>query len=139
MADGVRRMTKSDDLLSGPRKPFWACKGCDRTSNFACRIRCSCGKNAPPSIVKAAKKAAAEAGKGKDKAKEATVELAQLRKELKELKAAKNAEQEEEVEEQAAECDIEALRSELQACESFHRQASNAGHKETVAALEPHG
>ena len=43
------------DMLPGPRLPHWGCPSCGAANNWACRIRCKCGKYAPTSLVNAAK------------------------------------------------------------------------------------
>ena len=62
-------MAVSADLLLGPKKPYWQCQHCHRTSNWATRIVCSCGKSAPKAVVKAAKVADKRARDAKDKSK----------------------------------------------------------------------
>eukprot|EP00959_Pyramimonas_sp_CCMP1952_P109542 2291490-Pyramimonas_sp.AAC.1 len=50
-------------VLRGSKKPFWSC-ACGMDGNWACRIECSCGKQAPQRIITAAKKADAAARAG---------------------------------------------------------------------------
>ena len=44
-------------VLAGPKFPVWACN-CGSANNYACRIKCRCGRNAPHRIVHAAREAA---------------------------------------------------------------------------------
>lgn len=41
-------------MLKGPRKPEWCCKGCGRTANWACRVRCLCGNWASNAVCQRA-------------------------------------------------------------------------------------
>ena len=90
------------DVVLGPNKPHWGCPSCGRDNNWACRIKCACGKAAPTTVRHKADAAAAEAkrannqqqqrpnqqaeGKGagqlKRQLEEANRELAKLRKEI---------------------------------------------------------
>ena len=45
---------RSPSVLRGPRNPTWGCR-CGAQSNWACRIRCRCGRYAPSDRVRAAK------------------------------------------------------------------------------------
>eukprot|EP00959_Pyramimonas_sp_CCMP1952_P086016 1799174-Pyramimonas_sp.AAC.1 len=47
-------------VLRGPREPVWGCQ-CGKNNNWACRIVCSCGRQASQKVVNAAKKADQEA------------------------------------------------------------------------------
>eukprot|EP00959_Pyramimonas_sp_CCMP1952_P385473 8078450-Pyramimonas_sp.AAC.1 len=53
-------------VLRGPRKTHWCCGQCGRAENWACRIQCLCGRDAPAAIVSRArqKHKEAEAGGG---------------------------------------------------------------------------
>ena len=53
-------------MLAGPKTPEWACI-CGETRNFACRIVCRCGRNAPRHIRRQAELEARKAAKGKGK------------------------------------------------------------------------
>eukprot|EP00959_Pyramimonas_sp_CCMP1952_P450328 9428962-Pyramimonas_sp.AAC.1 len=44
-------------VLRGPRRPFWACGRCSAAANWASRIRCQCGNEAPLRIRNEAWKA----------------------------------------------------------------------------------
>ena len=44
-----------DDVVRGPKQPFWGCQSCGRTSNWACRLRCKCGAAAPNHVMQKAK------------------------------------------------------------------------------------
>ena len=48
-------------ILPGPRKPTWGCPSCGASANWASRIKCRCGQDAPAFIVQRARKAAKEA------------------------------------------------------------------------------
>ena len=39
------------EVLRGRKTPEWSCGNCGRHSNWASRIRCACGRNAPESII----------------------------------------------------------------------------------------
>ncbi|CAK0849203.1 unnamed protein product [Prorocentrum cordatum] len=47
-------------VLRGPREPVWGCQ-CGKNNNWACRIVCSCGRQASQKVANAAKKADQEA------------------------------------------------------------------------------
>jgi len=51
------------EVLPGSRTPHWACPNCTRANNWACRIVCRCGKEAPSSILNRARDQANKAGK----------------------------------------------------------------------------
>ena len=45
----------SNDVVKGPKLPLWGCQACGRTSNWACRVRCRCGAEAPSHVLLRAK------------------------------------------------------------------------------------
>ena len=51
-------MTRDEEcVLAGPKYPTWSCN-CGTHSNYASRIKCRCGREAPHRILQAARKAA---------------------------------------------------------------------------------
>eukprot|EP00959_Pyramimonas_sp_CCMP1952_P285023 5959260-Pyramimonas_sp.AAC.1 len=48
-------------VLPGPRKPTWGCPACGASANWASRIKCRCGQDAPTVFIQRARKAAREA------------------------------------------------------------------------------
>eukprot|EP00959_Pyramimonas_sp_CCMP1952_P362768 7596854-Pyramimonas_sp.AAC.1 len=58
-------MAKDDEaVLPGPRQPCWGCPHCGRNQNWACRVRCICGKAAPQSVIQRAKENAKKSSPG---------------------------------------------------------------------------
>ena len=108
---GAKRGSSPDfsgenEVLRGPRRPFWSC-GCGEADNFASRIACrSCLRDAPRSILNKARaaheRALATSGargtaregrgrRGNEKEKDSdkkTSALEELRKQIRELKLA---------------------------------------------------
>ena len=46
-------MASPIDRLLGLDHPKWACRSCWSSGNFASRIKCKCGADAPPEVRKA--------------------------------------------------------------------------------------
>eukprot|EP00959_Pyramimonas_sp_CCMP1952_P011631 244197-Pyramimonas_sp.AAC.1 len=43
------------DVVKGPKVPYWGCRACGRTSNWAHSLRCRCGAPAPKHFLEKAK------------------------------------------------------------------------------------
>ena len=123
---------KNDCFLAGPKNPFWAC-ACGSANNYASRIKCRCGKDAPHRILHAAREAAKRANtapiaKVPAGGSQNSREIAELRREVEALRAYKKAfvvvEEEGEEEEVANEMDIQKLQSALSAVTAAHGQNS---------------
>ena len=78
-------------VLPGPKTPSWGCPSCGRDGNWASRIRCFCGKEAPSRIVEKARAAAKKEGGagGPTSSSKQAAEIKRLRKELDEARAGK--------------------------------------------------
>ena len=82
----------NDDIIPGPKQPTWDCKGCGKERNWACRVRCVCGKAAPREVAAAARRNAGKQGRpfARDPAtsKNASSKIAGLEAEIARLRKA---------------------------------------------------
>ena len=139
---GVGMATRDVCILAGPKTPYWSCH-CGSAGNYASRIKCRCGREAPHRIVHAAREAAKRinaptpshgrgaAGawaKGPPGAKggPTTTELAKLRAEVAQLRAAAKNDSKMDVE---GEGDEESAGVDI--------QKAHAAYLATVAAFGP--
>ena len=139
------------DVLPGPTMPHWGCPGCGRPNNWASRIRCACGQQAPQLIVDKARAAAKKqpghqgpAGSGLRKQRahqDAGSTLAQLERRLQllELENARLREGGKEAgqqQEQPEDDETTKLRGQISDCEAMVQKAKAAGMQSIQEAAE---
>ena len=156
-----RSEARSPSVLRGDRQPLWGCQ-CGAQGNWACRIKCRCGRSAPDKFVQKAKRSHAEWAKGRAAAieqperraasrtrappakSEERKEIEKLRKEVQKLQLRAQAapqpppddeDMELEQDDGGPEVDLDALVKLAQSTESL-LGADSSAYKELAAKLE---